>query len=132
MTPDSGDDMGTPEEVSRLYDKFIGHAHPSGEPPEGFGEWVRNLHDVYLNVESAWLASLFVPPSDVEQELEDLGGSRRQRLARFLARDIWVLWEAWDRRPQYHDAFTERAPAAVARLRDLEQRGKSRGCRGHA
>jgi hypothetical protein len=43
MTPDSGDDMGTPEEVSRLYDEFIGHAHPPSEPPEGFGEWVRQL-----------------------------------------------------------------------------------------
>jgi len=127
MTPNPGDDMGTPEEVSRLYDEFIGHAHPRGEPAEGFGEWVRNLHDVYLNVETAWLASLFVPPSDVEQQLEDRGGSRRQRLARFLARDMWVLWEAWVRRPQYHEAFAARAPTAVARLRELEKRGSRAG-----
>jgi hypothetical protein len=119
--------MGSPEEVERLYAEFVGHAHPSGEPPEGFGEWVRNLHDVYLNVEVAWLASLHVPPSDVEYELEDVGGSRRQRLARFLARDMWVLWEAWDRRPQYHEAFAERAPSQVARLRELEATGRSRG-----
>jgi hypothetical protein len=56
---------------------------------------LRNPHDVYLNVEAAWLASLHVPPSDVEHEVEDIGGSRRQRLARFLAQDMWVLWEAW-------------------------------------
>jgi hypothetical protein len=82
---------------------------------------------VYLNVETAWLASLHVPPSYVEQELEDVGGSRRQRLARFLARDMWVLWEAWDRRPQYHDAFSERAPSQVAQLRELEALGKALG-----
>jgi hypothetical protein len=120
-------DRGGPDEVERVYSDFIGHAHPPGEPPEGFGEWVRNLHDVFLNVEAAWLASLFVPPSEVEQELEDVGGSRRQRLARFLARDMWVLWEAWERRPHYHDALAERAPAAVSRLRELEAMGRSRG-----
>jgi hypothetical protein len=114
--------MGSPGEVERLYAELVGRGHLPGEPPEGFGEWVRNLHDVYLNVQAAWLASLHVPPSDVEYELEDIGGSRRQRLARFLARDMWVMWEAWDRRPQYHEAFAERAPAQVARLREL-------GCR---
>jgi hypothetical protein len=119
--------MSSPEEVERLYAEFIGHAHPPGESPEGFTEWVRNLHDVYLNVEAAWLASLHVPPSDVEYQLEDVGGSRRQRLARFLARDMWVLWEAWDRRPQFHDAFAARAPAQVARLRELEEAGKECG-----
>lgn len=119
--------MGSPEEAERLYAEFIGHAHPSGEPPEGFTEWVRNLHDVYLNVETAWLASLHVPPSDVEHQLEHVGGSRRQRLARFLARDMWVLWEAWDRRPQFHDAFAASAPAQVAQLRELEAKGKERG-----
>lgn len=127
MTSDSPRDMGSPEEVERLYAEFIGHAHPQSEPPEGFREWVRNLHDVYLNVEAAWLASLHVPPSDVEYELEDVGGSRRQRLARFLARDMWVLWEAWARRPQYHDAFAERAPGQVAQLRELEATGEGRG-----
>lgn len=119
--------MGSPEEVARLYAEFIGHAHPAGEPPEGFGEWVKNLYDVYLNVEAAWLASLHIPPSDVEARLEEMGGSRRQRLARFLARDTWVLWEAWERRPQYHDAFAERAPTQVARLRELEASGKAHG-----
>jgi len=119
--------MGSPEEVERWYGAFVGHAHPKGEPPEGFGEWIRNLHDVYLNVQAAWLASLLVPPSDVEHELEDIGGSHRQRFARFLARDMWVLWEAWDRRSQYHAAFEERAPAQVARLRELEAEGKERG-----
>ena len=69
-----------------------------------------------------------VPPSDVEPELEDVGGSRRQRLARFLARDMWVLWEAWDRRPQYHHAFGERAPSQVWHLRELEASGKAGGC----
>lgn len=82
---------------------------------------------MYLNVETAWLASLHVPPSDVEHELEEVGGSRRQRLARSIARDMWVLWEAWDRRPQYHDAFGERAPSQVAQLRALEASGKARG-----
>jgi len=57
MTSDSSRDMGSPEKVERLYAGFLGDAHPVGEPPEGFGEWVRNLHDVYLNVETAWLAS---------------------------------------------------------------------------
>lgn len=127
MTTDSPRDAGSPDQVARAFGEFIGHAHPTGEPPEGFGEWVRNLHDVYLNVEAAWLASIHVPPSDVEHQLEDLGGSRRQRLARFLARDMWVLWEAWDRRPQYHDAFEALAPSAVARLRELEAVGTSRG-----
>jgi hypothetical protein len=127
MTSESSENMGTPEEVERLYAEFVGHAHPASEPPDGFSEWVRNLHDVYLNVETAWLASLHVPPSDVERDLDDLGGSRRQRLARFLARDMWVLWEAWDRRPQYHEAFAERAPAQVGRLRELEKTGKARG-----
>lgn len=127
MTSDAPRDMGSPEEVARLYAEFIGHAHPVEEPPEGFSEWVRNLHDVYLNAEAAWLASLHIPPSDVEHELEDVGGSRRQRLARFLARDMWVLWEAWDRRPQYHEAFAARAPSQVARLRELEAAGKDHG-----
>lgn len=127
MTSDAPRDMGSPEEVARLYAEFIGHAHPIEEAPEGFGEWVRNLHDVYLNVEAAWLASLHIPPSDVEHELEDVGGSRRQRLARFLARDMWVLWEAWDRRPQYHEAFAACAPSQVARLRELEAVGKDHG-----
>lgn len=127
MTTDSPRDMGSPQDVARLYAEFVGHAHPSGEPPEGFGDWVRNLHDVYLNVESAWLASLHVPPSDVERDLEAIGGSRRQRLARFLARDMWVLWEAWERRPQYHDAFSERAPKQVARLGELEASGRAHG-----
>ena len=40
---------------------------------------------------------------------------------------MWVLWEAWDRRPQYHDAFNERAPSQVARLRELEGLGKAEG-----
>ena len=127
MTAHSPRDMGSPEEVERLYAGFIGDSHRAGEPPEGFGEWVRNLHDVYLNVETAWIASLYVPPSDVEHELENVGGSRRQRLARFVARDMWVLWEAWDRRPEYHDAFSKRAPSQVAQLRELEASGKARG-----
>lgn len=98
-----------------------------GDRRDGFSDWVRNLHDVYLNVETAWLASLHVPPSGVEQDLEDLGASRRQRLARFLARDMWVLWEAWNRRPQYHDAFRARAPEQFAHLRELEATGKEQG-----
>lgn len=111
----------------RAYGEFVGHPHPAGETSEGFGDWVRNLHDVYLNVEVASLASLFVPPSDVEQRLEELGGSRRQRLGRFLARDVWVLWEAWDRRPQFHEFFAKRSPLAFDRLRELEEHGKSLG-----
>lgn len=120
-------DFGTPEEIERAYAKFVGHWHSADVPEEGFGEWVRNLHDVYLNVEAAWLASLHVPPSEVEEQLEEVGGSRRQRLARFLARDMWVLWEAWDRRPQYHPAFEARAPEVFARLRELEDEGRSLG-----
>ncbi|MFN8027970.1 MAG: hypothetical protein U0W40_16885 [Acidimicrobiia bacterium] len=126
MTAD-GSGGGSPEEVAKAYSGFIGRWRQIDEPPEGFSEWIRNLHDVYLNVEVAWLASLFIPPSDIEEDLEAIGGSRRQRLARFLARDVWVLWEAWDRRPQFHDAFAERAPEAVARLRELEATGKSQG-----
>jgi hypothetical protein len=53
------------------------------ETVEGFRDWVRNLHDVYLNAQTAWIASVFIPPSDIEDDLEVVGGSRRQRLARF-------------------------------------------------
>lgn len=120
-------DSGTPDGVDRAYSEFVGHWHLHDVPEEGFHDWVRNLHDVYLNVEAAWLASVHVPPSEVEEQLEAVGGSRRQRLARFLARDMWVLWEAWDRRPQYHPAFEARAPIVFANLRELEEEGRSRG-----
>ena len=122
---------GTPEEVARAYDQFVGYAHPAGDAPVGFREWVMNLHDVYLNVQTAWLATIHVPPSDVEQVLQGVGGSRQQRLARFLSRDMWVLWEAWDKRVQFHAAFRERAPAAVARLDALVALGKSEGWLKH-
>jgi hypothetical protein len=85
----------------------------------------QNLHHVYLNVEAAWVASLHVPPSDVEQKLEDIGAACWRRPARFLARNMWVLWEAWDRRPRYHDAFADRGPSHVAKLRELEAVGNS-------
>lgn len=115
------------DKTERLLRAFIARAYPPGEEPAGFREWVLNLHDVYLNVEMAWLASVYVPPSEVEYQLENLGASRRQRLARFLARDMWVLWEAWDRRSQFHDAFEARAPAQVAALRRLESVGEAKG-----
>lgn len=127
MTKPDRNDRESPEEASRAFDAFGLRPTPGGGNPDDFNKWVRNLHDVYLNVEVAWLASIHVPPSDVEHSLEHLGGSRRQRLARFVARDMWVLWEAWDRRPQYHEAFAEQAPDAVAKLAELETLGRSSG-----
>ncbi|MCU1392871.1 MAG: hypothetical protein JWM34_1299 [Ilumatobacteraceae bacterium] len=101
------------------------------DEPDGFRAWIHNLHDVYLNVQTANLALRAVPPSDMESTLESQGASRHQRLSRFVARDTWVLLEAWQWRKEFHTAFQYRTPHFTARLDELIQRGQSKGWMKH-
>src|SRR4051794_24121438 len=85
------------EQLGYAMAQLTGRAHSLHPSTAEFDEWLMNIDDVYLNVSIAW--NVTVPPSMFEAELEASGGSRRQRLARFRARDLYVLLEAWTALP---------------------------------
>src|SRR4051812_24059956 len=89
VVPEVPERSGIDDEITQLGDamaQLTGRAHWLHPSPKEFDEWLLNLDDVYLNVNMAWGA--VVPPSIFEANLEASGGSRRQRLARFRARDL--------------------------------------------
>jgi hypothetical protein len=68
---------------------------PTPEPVE-FGEWLLNVHDVFLN---AQLMSTLMDGQPVVADAEDFMSSPRGRLERAAMRDLYVLIEAFKRSP---------------------------------
>jgi hypothetical protein len=71
-----------------------------------FGEWLLNVHDVFLNVQ---LMSTLMDGHPVVAEPEDFMSSPRGRLERAAMRHLYVLMEPFKRSPPEH----------IERLRDL-------------